>query len=425
MTQPSVSPAGPLAGLRVLELADDKGHYCGKLMADMGADVIKIEAPAGDLTRRFGPFVDDVPDADRSLFFWYFNTNKRGITLNIESPEGKALFLRLAATADIVLETLPPGYLPGLGLGYDPLSALNPGLIMTSLTAFGQTGPYRDFASSDLVSLAMGGPMASCGYDDIPGAPPIRGEGQQAYNTGSHYAFVGTLIALYWRDLTGQGQYIDASIHEACAGTTEGAFPTYEYHGKVSMRQTGRHAGMTASLPWHFECKDGRNLNLIGGVPRDDRQWRMLIEWMDSKGMAEDLTDEKYREVFRQRTLGASNPDSQHVSEVFHRFFASMTADEGYRGAQACGMPMGIIRSPEENLEDPHFREDRGFFAELEHPELARNIVYPGRPYVFHKTPWQLRRHAPKLGEHNQEVYCGELGITGERLSMLGEAGVI
>ena len=416
---------GPLAGLRVLELADEKAHYCGKLMADMGADVIKIEPPGGDLARRAGPFVDDVPDPDRCLFFWYYNTNKRGVTLNIETPEGRELFLRLADSADIILESLPPGYLPSLGLGYDALSARNPRLIMTSLTPFGQTGPYRDFVTSELVSLAMGGPMASCGYDDVPDAPPIRGEGHQAYNTGSHYAFAGTLIALYWRDISGQGQYIDASIHEACSATTEGAFPSYEYYGKVVIRQTGRHASMTPSLPWHFKCKDGRDLNLIGGVPRDDRQWRKLIEWMDSKGMAEDLTDEKYRDVFRQRTLGASNPVSQHVGEVMHKFFASMDADEGYHGAQACGMPMGIIRAPEENLDDPHFREDRGFFAELEHPDLGRNIIYPGRPYVFQKTPWQLRRHAPRLGEHNQDVYCGELGVAKERLSMLGEAGII
>ena len=425
MTEAGNTNLGPLAGLRVLELADEKGHYCGKLMADMGADVVKIEPPGGDAARRVGPFAQDIPHPDRSLFFWYHNTNKRGITLNLEPPEGSDLLRRLARSADILLETLPPGYLPSLGLGYEALSAHNPGLIMTSLTPFGQTGPYRDFVTSDLVSLAMGGPMASCGYDDVPGAPPIRGEGQQAYNTGSHYAVVGTLIALYSRDLTGQGQYIDASIHEACACTTEGAFPSYVYHDKVVIRQTGRHAAMTPSLPWHFLCKDGKYLNLIGGVPRDDRQWRRLLDWMDSKGMAEDLKDAKYQDVFRQRTLGASNPLSQHVGEVLHRFFASMPGDEGYHGAQACGMPMGLIRSPEENLEDPHFHEDRAFYAEWDDQELGQKVVFPGRPYIFHKSPWQLRRMAPKLGEHNDEVYCGELGLSRERLTALAEAGVI
>ena len=141
--------------------------------------------------------------------------------------------------------------------------------------------------------------------------------------------------------------------------------------------------------------------------------------------MVEDLKDEKYQEVFRQRTLGATSPVSQHVSEVLHRFFASMPAEEGYHGAQACGMAMGIIRSPEETLHDPHFREDREFFAELEHEELGQKVIYPGRPYVFHKTPWQLQRRAPKLGEHNEEVYCGELELSRERLTMLAECEVI
>ncbi|MBI2887025.1 MAG: CoA transferase [Chloroflexi bacterium] len=416
---------GPLVGLRVLELADEKGHYCGKLLADMGADVIKIEPPAGDAARRVGPFVHDAPHPDRSLFFWHYNTSKRGVTLNLETPEGRDLFRRLARGADMVLETLAPGYLPGLRLGYRELSAENPGLIMTSLTPFGQTGPYRDFVTSDLVSLAMGGPMASCGYDDIAGAPPIRGEGHQAYQTGSHYAFVGALVALYWRDLTGQGQYIDASIHEACSCTTEGAFPSWVYSGRVVIRQTGRHASMDPSQPWQFLCKDGRYVNLIGGVPRDQRQWQALLRWMDSKGMAEDLMDEKYQEVFRRRTLGRQDPLSHHVNEVLTRFFGNLPAEEVYHGAQACFMPMGIVRSPEETLDDPHFAEDRAFFSQLEHEELGRAVTYPGRPYIFQKTPWQLRRRAPRLGEHNEEVYCGELGLSKERLTLLAECGVI
>ena len=231
-----------------------KATICGKLLADMGADVVKIEPPGGDAARRVGPFVDDRPHPDRSLFFWHYNTNKRGVTLNLGLPEGQEIFRLLAHTADIVLETFKPGYLPAVGLGYEALREENPGLIMASLTPFGQTGPYRDFVTSDLVSLALGGPMASCGYDDLPGAPPIRGEGHQAFHTGSHYAFVGILVALYWRDLAGEGQYIDASIHEACSSTTEGAFPSYvlpRYRGPSpngTPRRHDPHAALAFSM---------------------------------------------------------------------------------------------------------------------------------------------------------------------------------
>mgnify|MGYP001606627768 FL=1 len=167
---PSPAPPGPLAGLRVLELADEKGQFCGKLMADLGADVIKIEPPGGQNTRAVGPFLDDIPHRERSLSFWHYNTSKRGITLNLETADGRELFQRLAPTADVILETYPPRYLPSLGLGYEGLACLNPKLIMCSLTPFGQTGPWRDYQSCDLLHLAAGGQMASSGYDpeDVP-----------------------------------------------------------------------------------------------------------------------------------------------------------------------------------------------------------------------------------------------------------------
>ncbi|HEX2278239.1 MAG TPA: CoA transferase [Candidatus Tectomicrobia bacterium] len=181
-------PPGPLTGLRVLELADEKGQFCGKLMADLGADVIKIEPPGGEHTRIVGPFLDDIPHRERSLSFWHYNTSKRGITLNLETPEGRGLFRRLVPTADVLLETSPPGYLPSLGLGYDELSRLNPRLIVCSLTPFGQTGPWRGYQSSDLLQLAAGGQMGCCGYDpeDVPAAPPIAPGGGNAWHIGSH-----------------------------------------------------------------------------------------------------------------------------------------------------------------------------------------------------------------------------------------------
>jgi crotonobetainyl-CoA:carnitine CoA-transferase CaiB-like acyl-CoA transferase len=204
---------GPLAGLRVLELADESGQFCGKLLGDLGADVVKVEPPGGELSRTVGPFLDDTPHPERSLSFWYYNTSKRSITLDLKNADGRRLFARLAATADVVLETFRPGFLASLGLDYATLRAQNPGLILCSLTPFGQTGPWRDYLSSDLLHMAAGGEMASSGYDEVdaPGAPPIAPGGGNAWHMGCHYACMAIMAALVFRSVSGQGQSIDAS----------------------------------------------------------------------------------------------------------------------------------------------------------------------------------------------------------------------
>ncbi|MCZ6535763.1 MAG: CoA transferase, partial [Chloroflexi bacterium] len=283
---------GPLAGLRVLELCDEKGQFSGKLMADLGADVVKIEPPGGQSTRAVGPFLNDLPHRECSLSFWHYNASKRGVTLNLESAEGRELFRRLGATADVVLESLPPGYLPSLDLGYEQLRDLNPKLVMCSLTPFGQTGPWRDYATSDLLQLAAGGQMSCCGYEeaDVPDAPPIAPGGGQAWHTGSHYACIAILSALIFRARTGQGQYIDASVHDACALTTENHVPVYIYTEQVVRRQTGRHASPTPTLRTLYRCKDDKYVNIQAiAATVSPRQLRSLAEWMNRYGMAGDL----------------------------------------------------------------------------------------------------------------------------------------
>jgi len=299
--------AGPLSGLRVLELADEKGQFCGKLMGDLGADVIKIEPRGGQNTRSVGPFYKDIPHPDRSLSFWHYNTSKRGITLNLESTEGRELFLRLTATADIVLETFPPGYLPALGLGYKDLAAGNPGLVVCSLTPFGQTGPWRDYLTCDLAHLAAGGQMASSGYDsdDVADAPPIAPGGGNAWHIGSHYAYMGIMAALFYRDTTGEGQYIDASVHEACALTTEGAIAIYLSTGEVVQRHTGRHASPDNSVKIQLPTQDGGWVNVTrSGSALNPARLRRLAEWMDEHGLAQDLLDEKYQDLAHHRRAG-------------------------------------------------------------------------------------------------------------------------
>ena len=307
---------GPLSGLRVLELCDEKGQFCGKLLADLGADVVKIEPPGGQSTRAVGPFLDDLPHRERSLSFWHYNVSKRGVTLNLELAEGRELFRRLATTADVVLESLPPGYLPNLELGYEQLSKLNPKLVMCSLTPFGQTGPWRDFATSDLLQLAAGGLMGCCGYEeaDVPDAPPIAPGGGQAWHTGSHYAAIAILSALIFRARTGQGQYIDASVHDACALTTENHIPLYIYMGQVVRRQTGRHASPTPTLRTLYRCKDDKYVNIQAIAPTiSPRQLKSLAEWMNRYGLAEDLLDEGYQDkmamaAMKKRTCRTRRP---------------------------------------------------------------------------------------------------------------------
>ena len=415
------SAVGPLAGLRVLELADEKGQFCGKLIADLGADVIKIEPPGGQSTRSVGPFLDDIPHRERSLYFWHYNTSKRGITLELGAADGRALFGRLASGADIVLESYDPGYLPSLGLGYQDLASLNPGLVMCSLTPFGQTGPWRDYRTSDLLHLAAGGQMASCGYDpeDVPDAPPIAPGGGNAWHIGGHYAYIAILAALFHRHMTGEGQYIDASIHEACALTTEAAVPTYIYTGQVVQRHTGRHAAPGPSVRTQNPTNDGGWVQISGsgGNPTPARL-RNLAECMDGYGLAQDLLDDKYQDpaIFRE--------SMSHFQEVIGEFIAHVPQEEAWHGGQQRGYPWGAVRTMDEIVDDGHLR-DRGFFVEVEHPELGRSFTYPGAAAVYNGSPWRISRRAPLIGEHNEEIFCGELGLSKEDLTVLAESGVI
>ena len=420
MTDPQPLP-GPLAGLRVLELADETGQFCGKLLGDLGADAVKIEPPGGEACRRTGPFLDDIPDPDRSLSFWYYNTSKRGITLNLETADGRRLFRRLAATADVILETFRPGFLGALGLGYEDLRNENPGLIMCALTPFGQTGPWRDYLSSDLLHMAAGGEMASCGYDeaDMPNAPPIAPGGGNAWHMGCHFAYIGIMAALVHRTGTGQGQYIDASIHEACALTTESAIANYIYRGEVLLRQTGRHHAAAPTPRTQFRAKDGNYVCALVAGRLNPRYIGQLADLLDSYGMAGDLRDPKYQDP---KVIAANT--SHIIDDLVADFIASLPAEEVYHAAQERGFTWGAVRPAEALLDDPHLH-DRGFWKEVEHPELGRSFVYPGEAAIYNGSPWRISRRAPLIGEHNTEILCGELGLSRGELSVLAENGVI
>ncbi|MBS0638347.1 MAG: CoA transferase, partial [Proteobacteria bacterium] len=349
------------------------------------------------------------------------NTSKRGITLDLATADGQALFRRLAATTDVILETLRPGTLESFGLGYESLRAANPRLVLCSLTPFGQTGPWRDYLSSDLLHLAAGGEMASCGYDetDIPNAPPIAPGGGNAWHMGCHYAYMAIMAALVFRTVSDQGQYIDASIHEACALTTESAIANYVYRGEVLKRQTGRHHAVGPTPRTQFLAKDGIYVTALIAGGLNPRNVKALAELMEPYGMAADLKDPKYQDpaVVTENT-------AHIIDDVLAGFIASLPADEVYHAAQNRGFTWGAVRPPEALLDDPHLH-DRNFWKQVEHPELGRTVTYPGEPAIYNGTPWRISRRAPLIGEHNVEIYGQELGLSHAELAMLAENGVI
>ena len=399
----------PLTGYRVLDLSGPLGVYCGKLMADMGADVIKVEPPGGDPMRRIGPFVHDKPHPERSLYWLHFNTNKRSITLDVATPDGVVLFRRLAQKADLVLEISQPGMMDSLGLGYEAVSTQNRGLVYLSITPFGQTGPYKDYVASDLIGFAMGGYMYVTGW---PHTPPTRLWGSQAYHTASNRAYIAGLIALYHRLNTGQGQYVDVSMQEAVAATTEHVNIAYAYEGVPAVRCGFRHGGQVVTT---WKCKDG----YASITTNTQRAWDDLRAWMAEDGMAGDLMEEKYN-----GSILLHAEDSAHIEEIIENWALGHTRQEIMEWGQARHHPFGFAATPSEVLDNPQ-HWGRGFFIKVEHPEFGATFTYPGAPYKLSSSPWKLRSTAPRIGQHNTEVYRDEMGLSVEDLEILASVGAI
>ena len=416
---PSSDYDGAFANLRVLELCDEKGQWCGKLMADMGADVVKIEPPGGESSRTVGPFYQNVPHKERSLSFWHYNTSKRGVTLSLETEDGRRLFRQMASSADVIIETFRPGYMASLSLSYEDLKVDNPGLIVCSLTPFGQTGPWRDYATSDLLHLAAGGQMALCGYDenDAPDAPPIAPGGGQAWHMGGQYAYVAIASALVYRSVTGHGQYIDVSVHDSCNLTTSSQVDNYFYHKRVNRRQTPLTANPTR-VNREYQCKDGKYITGGGFNRLTPERLRTLAEWMNVHNMSGDLLDDKYLDQ------DVINQNRAYINETLFNFFANISQDEAYHGGQKRGFDTAAIRSPDEVMEDPHL-EDRAFWAEVEYPEVGKTFRHPGPAAIFNGSPWRISRRAPLIGEHNEDIICGELGLSRAELVVLAESSVV
>lgn len=409
-----------LSRYRVLDLTDEKGLLCGKLFADLGADVIKIERPGGDPARNIGPFYNDVPHPEKSLFWFAYNTGKRDVTLNIETADGQELFKRLVKSADLVVESFPPGYMESLGLGYQTLSELNPRLIMTSITPFGQTGPYAHWKGPDMVPWAMGGYMWMTGE---PGRAPLRiSHPPQAYLHASAMAAIGSLMALHYRARTGEGQHVDVSAQQC---PTWMLTHTYAYWDlmKVNLGRAGmwRQFGQIR-LRTLWPCQDGYITFMLSGGLIGAKGQRRVVELMDREGMAPDWLKELDWEQLDAFT--ATQEEIEPIVEAFGAFFKTKTKAWLLKEAVAGGIMVAPVNSIEDVVRDPQLKA-RDYWVEVEHPELSTTIAYPSAPCKLTETPWQIKGRAPLIGEHNSDIYETELKLSREELIAMKAAGVI
>ncbi len=401
-----MNDSGALAGLKVLDLSNFRGQLCGRMLADMGADVIKVEPPGGDEARRLGPFVDGHPHRDRSLFFWFYNLNKRSLTLDLKHPRGADLLRQLARGADLIIESFAPGTMDAMGLGWETLHAANPALILLSIAPFGQTGPYRDFAADDTVLAALGGMLYVNGW---PGRAPVRPWGLQAYHSSAYYAAIATMCALFARDRDGVGQWIDLSMQEATIAAVEHVAGSYFGTGQIEPRRGTLHWSRYFRVG---KCRDGYVMHCSLG------DWTSLVQWVAGDGKAQDLTGPEWEDVqFR-----AAN--AEHLFDVLDEWVKEYDREDLLERAQTLRLPYASVRNPEALLDDAQLLA-RGYFVEVEHPELGRTVRYPGAPYLFNGSPWRVRRRPPLVGEHSGEILRDELGLDTVEIAALFAEGII
>jgi crotonobetainyl-CoA:carnitine CoA-transferase CaiB-like acyl-CoA transferase len=399
---------GMLAGLRVIECADELGEYCGLLLAGLGAEVIKIEPPGGSPTRNIGPWAGEQPDPEKSLFFFAYNRGKRSIVLDTATPEGREKALGLIGMADVLLDSSGGRLAADLRLG-GPFDAAFPRLIAARITPFGDSGPWKHFKGSDLIHLALGGVMMNCGYDrDGQGrytTPPIAPQAWHAYHIAAEQTLVGILAALMHRQTTGEGQDLSCAVHEAVSKNTELDLMSWVMRRAPLYRQTARHAVENPTpVPNISQTQDGR-WNMTWGVSARDKA--KLVPFLESYGMAGDLqAPAAGADLTARSTPGSSTMDEEsvHMLRATQNFVGAYDyADLPWRAAQDAGLLWAPVRKPHENALDEHWLA-RQSFTDVDHPELARALRYPTSKWLSTATAWTAGRRAPLLGEHAQEI---------------------
>lgn len=385
---------GPLQGIRVVELSHELCAWAGKLMADLGAEVIVVEPPGGSHTRAYGPFADDRVGPDTSLFWWHYNTSKQSVVLDLTNAEGRSKLAWLTTTADVLLAadlSEPTSF-----------AAKNPRLITVSITA---PSPV-----TDLTILALGGPVHMCGYDDHA-LPPVRGGGNQGFHTASHWATVATLVAVLERQVSGVGQHIDVDAVAAAQVTTEVGTYGWLACGLVPERQTGRHASSTQTSPTQLRCADGRYVN-CGVIARRGSEFAAMLEWLDELGLRETFDMVPFLEMGAERDVitmadFVHDPEAVLIAEAARSAQAyvatHVSAYDFFVSAQRHGLTAGVIYAPDEVLDDPHFIA-RAWPVVVAHQERDHPVIYPGQPYRFTRTPWAISVRAPTIGEHQSIV---------------------
>ena len=395
---------------RVLDLTGPEGVFCGKLLADYGAEVIKVEPPTGDVTRQRPPFISDVPGIERSSYFLFYNTNKKSVTVDLETSEGQVVFKKLAASADVLIESFPVNYMQSLGLDYDSLRQVNPGLIMASITPFGQTGPWKDYKSTDLISLAASGFMQITGDPD---GPPLRQGNEQSHFPGAQHAAPAIMGALFYRDMQdGRGQYIDVSMQEAMITYYTDAHPALAYIQRgENVTRVGTNSTLVIPLG-AYPSKDG----WISAGIITPREWENLSNWMFEVTGNEEILNEDYTGGNQDRA-----PYNDIITALVIDFTTRFTSEELFHQGQERNLVFIPVNTVSDLLVDPQL-DASNFWFDIDHAD-AGNLKYPLGVFDSEEvTP--TTNPAPYLGQDN-EVIFGELGLDEAELASLRTRGVI
>jgi crotonobetainyl-CoA:carnitine CoA-transferase CaiB-like acyl-CoA transferase len=410
---------------RVLDLTEALGALCGRVLAGLGADVIKVERPGGDPSRALGPFLGEEPHPHRSLSWIYANAGKRGATLDLGGAAGRALLRRLVAVSDFLIESFPPGHLESLGLGYEDLAAVNPALVMVRISPFGQTGPYRHYQGTDLIAWALGGAMHLDGDAD---RPPVRVTAPQTWLLAGAHAAAGAMTAHYARRRTGLGQQVDISAQECATWTLMIAAQMWDVNRINQARGGGirRNTRADGSVLEHrtlWPCKDGFVAWNMGGGAQTGAlsSTRALVAWMVEEGMGGDAA----KVDWSTNSAATMNQETyDRLSVPFLAFFATHTKRELFEGAIARSIQLAAVNEMEDIANSPQFAA-REYWTDIEHPYLNAALRFPGAPVKLSATPWRLDSPAPLPGEHNVEVYGGLLGLCRPQIEELRDKGVV
>ena len=416
----SAGREGMLGPYRVLDLSDERGILCGKILADLGADVIQVEPPEGSPARRIGPFYRDEPGPDSSLFWWSYAANKRSITLNLQTADGRALLKRLLPTADFLVESAPPGEMAALGLGYAELREINPALIVVSITPFGQSGPYADYQAPDLVGIGMAGLMYVTGDPD---RPPVRVGFPHFYLHGAGAGATGAMLAHAHRTLTGDGQHVDVSCQEAVARALANAPQSYALDGAIIKRQGSyRQTGSNNFMRITWQCRDGFVNFLFSGGAGAGASANNLVRWMAEEGMGDPYMESL---DFTQWGYGTITLEMmERMVPVIERFMSTHTKQELFDGAVSRRILLFPVATPRDIYENPQLAA-RDYFQQVPHAAFDEPLTLPGPFARASGCPLELRYPPPGLGEHNRAVYVDELGLQPQDLARLREISAV